>query len=106
MADMARHALTGQGGGPKLNSYTVAFAILGTGLLLAGVLWSIPRLKRRQNVRRFRRDLDHLDVIAAGWSQSFRFGFASDDAPAPLPESRRSRRNRRHNPRAEGEPLV
>jgi hypothetical protein len=103
---MARHFLTGQGGGRILNSYTLAFAILGTGLLLAGILWSIPRLKRRKSVRQFRHDLDHLDVIAAGWSQSLRFGFASDEAPAPLPESRRGRRNRRDNPRAEGEPLV
>lgn len=81
-----------------MSSYAVAFAILGTGLLLAAILWSVPRLKRRRSVRRFRSQLVNLDVVTLGWAQSFREHDQSDEVPDPRPPSRRHRRARPPQP--------
>lgn len=88
-----------------MSSYAVAFAILGTGLLLAAILWSVPRIKRRRSVRRFRAQLVNLDVVTLGWAQSLREQDPSDEVPEARPPSRRHRRARPPQPEG-GEPLT
>ena len=75
-----------------MNSYTVAFGILGLGVFLAVLMWSIPLLKRRRQVRRFRHALAHLDTVAGAWSHAFRQDRPPTDVPTVFPEDRRRRR--------------
>jgi hypothetical protein len=90
-----------------LNSYAIAFGILGLGISVAVLLWSRPRIGRLRQVRRFRRELAHVDVVSRWWSQSLRNQIPSDDVPTPLPELRRTKRGQRRNGRAgEGDALV
>ncbi len=72
-----------------MNSYTLAFGILATGVLLALVLWSVPILRRRRAVVRFRKELNHVDVVALAWSQLLRQGRTTGELPVAEPESRR-----------------
>ena len=74
----------------------MAFGILGGGVFLALVLWSVPLLRRRANVRRFRKALDHVDLVAMTWSQRLRSDDPYDDQKLPVPDGRRWRRHR-HN---------
>ena len=90
-----------------MNSYATAFGILGTGIVLAALLWSRPRIHRYRQVRRFRRDLVHIDIVSRSWSWSLRHRAPYDETPAPLPEWRRMRRNQRRAGRDdEGNTLV
>ncbi|HVL29025.1 MAG TPA: hypothetical protein VM263_06600 [Acidimicrobiales bacterium] len=91
-----------------MTSYAlVAFGILGFGLGLAGVLWYAPRLRRRAEVRRFRRQLAHVDFVALAWRESLRDGRPCDELPMPSPELRRGRRShRRGDPEDGGDALV
>jgi hypothetical protein len=91
-------------GGP-LNSYALAFGILGGGVVLATVLWAIPRLRRRAAVRRFRKALTHIDLVAMSWAQGLRHQ-PSDDLRTTPPESRRNRRHRHAEPDDGGASLV
>lgn len=105
MADNS-NTTDGQGGGP-LNSYAVAFGILGVGLVVAALLWIRPCIRRHRQVRRFRKELVHVDVVSLSWSHSLRTREPSDDVPAPLPASRRVRRAQRRNGQAgEGDAVV
>lgn len=88
-----------------MNSYALAFGILGTGIVVAVVLWSIPHLKRRRQVRRFRSQLDQVDLVTLAWRESLRDTDPNDDVPI-LPEPRRGRRARRHDPDKGGDALV
>lgn len=83
-----------------MNSYTLAFAILGSGILTAAILWSLPKLRCRRQVRQFRRELSHVDVVTLAWRESLPGQDPSDDVPVQSHEARRSRRNRRHEPPA------
>jgi hypothetical protein len=89
-----------------VNSYTLAFCILGAGVLWALVLWSIPILRRRKAVVRFRKELNHLDLVALAWSQSLREGDADDELPIAMPEFRRQQRRRRGDAEDGGGALV
>ena len=105
MADNS-YTKDGQGGGP-LNSYAIAFGILGTGLLVAALLWCRPRVRRLRQVRRFRKDLDQVETVTRSWSRSLRHQEPSDEVPTTLPESKRMRRSQRRSDRDdEGEALV
>ena len=75
-----------------MNSYTVAFGILGLGVFLAVLMWSIPLIKRNRQVRRFRQALVHLDTVAGSWSHAFRHDRPPTDVPTLFPEDRRRRR--------------
>ena len=88
-----------------MNSYAMAFGILGGGLVLAAILWCIPHLRRRRAVGRFRRELTHLDVVALTWRQSLVEAEPSDDVPTPIPEPRPHRRNR-HGEQGDGGPAL
>ena len=70
-----------------MTSYEMVIAILGGGLLLAAVIWAIPLLRRRRQIRRFRNALNHVDVVATAWSQSLRPGWHRQDGEAPTEES-------------------
>jgi len=94
-----------QGKGEPLTSYALAFGILGFGIGLAGVMWALPRLRRRTEVRRFRKQLTHVDFVAMAWRESLRDRPASDEVPT-TPEGRRSRRSRRGEPDTGGDALV
>jgi hypothetical protein len=80
-----------------LNSYSLAFGILGTGLLTALILWSVPHLRRRKAVRRFRRDLDQVELVSLAWRQSLVEDRPVHDLPTTptTPENRRHRWHRR-----------
>lgn len=91
-------------GGP-VNSYAMAFGILGGGVLLAVILWSVPLLRRRRQVRRFRKALDHVDVVTMAWSQSLRQDRPFDDLPSRF-DGRRSRWHRHGQPDDGGASLV
>lgn len=108
MADNS-YTKDGQGGGP-LNSYAIAFGILGTGLVLAALMWCRPRVRRMRQVRRFRKDLIRVEAVTSSWSRSLRrepYQDPSDEVPTTLPESRRMRRSQRRSDRDdEGEALV
>jgi hypothetical protein len=95
-------------GGP-LNSYALAFGILGGGVVLAALLWAIPRaiprLRRRTAVRRFRKALAHIDVVAMSWAQGGRHQ-QTDDLRTASPEERRNRRHRDADPDDGGASLV
>jgi hypothetical protein len=82
--------LTVEKGGP-LNSYALAFGILGGGVVLAAFLWLLPRFRLRLAVRRFRRALDGIEVVAMLWSQGVRHE-PGDDLRATPPEGHRTRR--------------
>ncbi len=82
-----------------MNSYTVAFGILGLGVFLAGLLWSIPVLRRRRQVRQFRRALTHIDTVALAWSHQLRQEDGPTDLPTSIQEDRHLRRRfRRDHP--------
>ncbi len=66
-------------------------------------MWGIPRVRRRLEVRRFRRQLTHVDFVALAWRESLRNGSTADDMPMPAPEGRRGRRGRRGEPEPGGE---
>lgn len=88
-----------------MTSYVLAFGILGFGLGLAGVMWLTPRVRRRMEVRRFRKQLTHVDFVALAWRESLRDRPVSDELPAP--EVRRGRRLlRRSEPDTDGDALV
>ena len=91
-----------------MSSYVLAFGILGFGIGLAAVLWGIPRLRRRREVRRFRQQLTHVDFVALAWRESLHDRDVSDDVPGSpaFPESRRSRRANRRSDDKGGETLV
>lgn len=90
-----------------MNSYPMAFGILGLGISLAVLLWSRPRLCRHRQVRRFRRELVHVDMVSRWWSQTLRYQEPSDEVPTPLPELRRPRRGQRGDGDVgEGDALV
>ena len=88
-----------------MNSYTVAFGILGLGVFLAALMWSVPLVKRNRQVRRFRQALTHLDTVANAWSHALRHDRPSGDVPV-LPEDRRRRHLRRGHPDDGGAALV
>jgi hypothetical protein len=88
-----------------LNSYTVAFGILGLGVVLAALMWSVPLIKRNRQVRRFRDALSHLDTVATGWSHALREDRPWHDTTA-LPEPQRRRQTRRERPDDGGAALV
>lgn len=73
-----------------MTSYVLAFGILGFGLGLAGVMWLTPRVRRRLEVRRFRKQLGHVDFVALAWRESLRDRPVTDDLPTQ--EVRRGRR--------------
>ncbi len=87
-------AWTVEKGGP-LNSYALAFGILGGGVVLAAILWLAPHFRSRMTVRRFRKALDHVDLVTLSWAQGFRHG-AADDLRMTLPEERRRKRRHQH----------
>lgn len=87
-----------------MTSYVLAFGILGFGLGLAGVMWLTPRVRRRMEVRRFRKQLTHVDFVALAWRESLRDRPVSDELPAP--EVRRSRRLLRRGEPDGGDALV
>ncbi len=89
-----------------MNSYTVAFGILGLGVFLAGLLWSIPVLRRRRQVGQFRKALTHLDTVALTWSLQFRQDHGPNDVPTSLPEQRRLRRHGRRDHPDDGTAAV
>jgi hypothetical protein len=72
-----------------LNSNAIAFAISGALLLVAALLWLRPRIGRRRQVRRFRKDLAHVDLMTVAWAQSMRDQHPSDDFWTPRPERRK-----------------
>jgi hypothetical protein len=78
-----------------LNSYEVAFGILGLGVFLAVLLWSIPHLRRHRQVRSFRKALTHVDVVTLAWSQAVREDRSPSEVSDLLPEDRRARRTQR-----------
>jgi hypothetical protein len=84
--------LTVEKGGP-LNSYALAFGILGGGVLLAAFLWLLPQLRQRLSVRRFRKALDGIDVVAMSWSQGVP-GAPVEDLRTTPPEEQPARRRR------------
>ena len=88
-----------------MTSYVVAFGILGFGIGLAGVMWALPRVRRRMEVRRFRKQLTHVDFVALAWRESLHDRPVSDELPT-MPEGRRARRLRRGEPDTGGEALV
>jgi hypothetical protein len=88
-----------------LDSYALAFGILGGGGLLAAVLWFIPRLRRRMTVRHFRKALDHVDLVTLAWSQGLHYGEADDLSTTP-PEGRRSRKRGDEQPDEGGATLF
>ena len=57
-----------------MNSYALAFGILGGGVVLAAILWLAPRFRQRMAVRRFRKSLDRIDLVTLSWSESLRSG--------------------------------
>ncbi|MFN2503403.1 MAG: hypothetical protein ABR540_04075 [Acidimicrobiales bacterium] len=75
-----------------MNSYAMAFGILGSGVVIAALLWSVPLLRRRTQVRRFRQSLDHVDAVVMGWTQAVREGQPFDGFPDSFPSPRRRRR--------------
>jgi hypothetical protein len=85
-----------------LSSYAIAFGILGAGLVVAAVLWSRPRLRQRGQVRRFRQQLVHVDIVSLSWAQSLRHQDPSDEVPGSIPELPRPRRGQRRNGRGGG----
>ncbi|HEX6597418.1 MAG TPA: hypothetical protein VF045_10810 [Acidimicrobiales bacterium] len=89
-----------------MTSYVLAFGILGFGLGLAGVMWATPRLRRRLEVRRFRKQLTHVDFVTLAWRESLRDRPVTDELPTPGPEGRRERRGRRGEPDPGGDTLV
>ena len=88
-----------------MNSYTVAFGILGLGVFLAALMWSVPLVKRNRQVRRFRQALAHVDAVAISWSHALRQDRPSTDVPL-FPEARRRRHLRRGHPDDGGGALV
>lgn len=92
--------------GEPLTSYLVAFGILGFGIGLASVMWATPRLRRRMAVRRFRKQLTHVDFVALAWRESLRDRPVTDELPTPSPEGRRGRGRRRGEPEPGGDALV
>lgn len=94
-----------QGKGEPLTSYVLAFGILGFGLGLAGVMLAVPRVRRRLEVRRFRKQLTHVDFVALAWRESLRDRPVTDELPTSH-ETRRGRRLRRGEHDTDGDALV
>ncbi len=89
-----------------MNSYTVAFGILGLGVFLAGLLWSIPLLRRRRQVRQFRKALTHVDTVALAWSHQLRQDGRPTDLPTSLHDDGRLRRHPRRDHPDDGTAAV
>jgi len=64
---------------------------------VAVLLWLRPRFSRRRKVRRFRKDLAHLDLMAIAWTQAIRECRPFDDLHTP------PRQRRRRHPEPEGD---
>ena len=80
-----------------MNSYALAFGILGGGVLLALILWSVPKLRLRRQVLQFRKALSHVDVVTIAWAQRLRNPQPFEDLP---------RRHRNPEPDDGGASLV
>ena len=91
-------------GGP-LNSYALAFGILGAGVVIAALLSLAPRFRQRKTVKSFRKALDHIDLVALSWSQRVQNGDADDFSTTP-PEGHHLRRRRGEQPDDGGASLV
>ena len=89
-----------------MNLYAVAFGIVGAVLLPVGMAPLLPLVRRRQDVRRFRRALKYVDVVAVSWGASPQGRSCSDDVPDPLPVLRRSWRERRRDRDVGGDPWA
>ncbi|MEW6154891.1 MAG: hypothetical protein AB1673_13015 [Actinomycetota bacterium] len=68
-----------------MNSYAAAIALPGAIAFLAALFWSRPWLVRAHQVRRFRKDLSHLELMAAAWSFSQRQGHPQSEHPSHRP---------------------
>lgn len=88
-----------------MNSYTVAFGILGLGVFLAALMWSVPLVKRNRQVRRFRQALVDIDTVARSWSHALREDRARPNE-GTFPEAPRHRHDRRGHPDDGGAALV
>ena len=88
-----------------MNSYALAFGILGGGVVLAALLWLAPRFRQRRTVRTFRKALNHIDLVALSWSQVLPEDDRDDLRTTP-PESRPPRRRRDEHPDDGGASLV
>ncbi|MDQ3979837.1 MAG: hypothetical protein M3314_09820 [Actinomycetota bacterium] len=88
-----------------MNSYALAFGILGGGVVLAALLWLAPRFRQRSTVRKFRKALDQIDLVALSWSQGPPEDDRDDLSTTP-PESRPLRRRRDDQPDDGGAALV
>lgn len=88
-----------------MNSYTVAFGILGLGVVLAALMWSIPLIKRNRQVRRFRQALAQIDTVATGWRHALREDRPWTNEPS-FPDPERRRQTRRGRPDDGGAALV
>jgi hypothetical protein len=74
---------------------------------VAGILWSLPHLRRIRQVRRFRSELDQVDLVTLAWRETLHDRRPNDDIPSPIPDSWRSRREQRRRERdSGGETLV
>ena len=80
-----------------MNSYAIAIGVPGLLVLLAVLLWCRPTIRRRRQVRRVRKDLAHVDLMAAAWSQS-----VTDFRPFDDPPSSRHHRRRHRHPEGDG----
>ena len=72
------------------------FMVVGIGLpallvLLAVLLWLRPRVAGHRVVRRFRRELAHVDLMTVVWSQAFHGDVPMDDLWSTRPKRRRHR---------------
>ncbi|MGH9225196.1 MAG: hypothetical protein ACRD2W_15760 [Acidimicrobiales bacterium] len=75
-----------------MNSNAIAFGIPGLLVCIAALLWLRPRFSRRRKVRRFRKDLAHVDLMAIAWSQAMREHRPFDDGlHSHRPRRRKSR---------------
>jgi hypothetical protein len=78
-----------------LNAYALAFGILGAVLFVVGLVPILPVVRRRQQILSFRQALANVDVVVLTWEASLQDGPPPDDMPDPIPDFRRSRRERR-----------
>ena len=74
-------------------------------MVLAAILSLLPRFRSRLTVRRFRKALDHVDLVALSWVQGLRQG-EIDDLRMTSPEERRLRKRRDEHPDDGGASLV
>ena len=74
-----------------MNLLVVGIGIPALLVCLAVLLWLRPRINRQRAVRRFRKDLSHVDLVTVAWSQSLNDDHPLDDLWPPRSRRRRDR---------------